>query len=126
LHNFFCYLAAQLLISPFQNNNNMSLATFEERVKKIVGADSGLGKSVKFDLKGEGIVFVSADSQVSQEDSDADCTVKISLPDANKMIDGDLNLMAAYMTGKVKVNGDMETAMKVVQLIARRTKEEQI
>ncbi|WP_027003810.1 SCP2 sterol-binding domain-containing protein [Hugenholtzia roseola] len=104
----------------------MSLEAFENRVKKIVGTDSGLGKSVKFDLKGEGVVFVGADSVVSQNDADADCTVKISLADANKMIDGDLNLMAAYMTGKVKVNGDMETAMKVVQLIARRTKEEQI
>jgi putative sterol carrier protein len=107
----------------------MSLESFTERVKKVVGTDSGLGKSVKFDLKGEGVVFVDASqvpNVVSHEDKEADCTVKISEADANKMIDGDLNLMAAYMTGKVKVNGDMEMAMKVVQLIARRAKEDSI
>jgi putative sterol carrier protein len=104
----------------------MSLESFAERVKKVVGTDSGLGKTVKFDLKGEGVVYVDASqipNVVSHEDKDADCTVKISEENANKMIDGDLNLMAAYMTGKVKVNGDMEMAMKVVQLIARRAKE---
>ena len=107
----------------------MSLESFTERVKKVVGTDSGLGKSVKFDLKGDGIVFVDATqipNLISHEDKEADCTVKISEADANKMIDGDLNLMAAYMTGKVKVNGDMEMAMKVVQLIARRAKEDSI
>lgn len=104
----------------------MSLESFTERVKAVVGTDSGLGKTVKFDLKGDGIVYVDATqvpNVVSQEDKDADCMVKISEANANKMLDGDLNLMAAYMTGKVKVNGDMELAMKVVQLIARRAKE---
>lgn len=104
----------------------MSLESFTERVKAVVGTDSGLGKTVKFDLKGDGIVFVDATQTpnvVSHEDKDADCTVKISEENANKMLDGSLNLMAAYMTGKVKVNGDMEMAMKVVQLIARRAKE---
>ena len=107
----------------------MSLESFTERVKKVVGTDSGLEKTVKFDLKGEGVVFVDATqvpNVVSHEDKDADCTVKISEENANKMIDGDLNLMSAYMTGKVKVNGDMEMAMKVVQLISRRSKEGKI
>jgi putative sterol carrier protein len=103
----------------------MSLESFTERVKKVVGTDSGLGKSVKFDLKEVGVVYVDATqipNIISHEDKEADCTVKISEENANKMLDGSLNLMAAYMTGKVKVNGDMEMAMKVVQLIASKAK----
>ena len=30
-----------------------------ERMKKAVGSDSGLGKTLKFDLKGEGFVFIN-------------------------------------------------------------------
>ena len=59
------------------------MATLQEltdRVKTAVGADSGLGKTLKFNLKGEGFVFIDG-GQVSNEDKPADLTMTISLDD---------------------------------------------
>jgi putative sterol carrier protein len=44
---------------------------------------------------------------------DADCTVNVSLEDFKQLLSGDLNPMAAVMSGKVRINGDMGVAMKL-------------
>ncbi len=97
------------------------MATLEEitdRFKTAVGADSGLGKSVKFDLKGEGFVFIDGGT-VSNEDKPADCTIIVSKEDFEKMGDGTLDPTMAFMQGKLKINGDMSVAMKLQPLLAK-------
>ena len=97
------------------------MATLEEitdRFKTAVGADSGLGKSVKFDLKGEGFVLIDGGS-VTNEDKPADCTIIVSKDDFEKMGDGTLDPTMAFMQGKLKINGDMSVAMKLQPLLAK-------
>ncbi len=97
----------------------MSLQLFTERVQNIVQNDSKLGTTLKFSTD-EGAVFIDASqvpNVVSNEDKEAACVISLSLNDAIKLLDGDLNGMTAFMMGKIKVKGDMGVAMKVMQLI---------
>ena len=95
----------------------MSLSTLTERIRTLVGQDSGLDATVKFDTD-EGFVYVDTKqvpNQVSNEDREAECTLKISTKNALKLLDGDLNPMTAFMMGKLKIEGDMGIAMKIAQ-----------
>ena len=97
------------------------MATLEEitdRFKTAVGSDSGLGKTIKFDLKGDGFIFIDGGS-VTNEDKPADCTIIVDKDDFEKMAAGSLDPTMAFMQGKLKVNGDMGVAMKLQPLLAK-------
>jgi putative sterol carrier protein len=97
------------------------MATLEEitdRMKLAVGADSGIGASVKFDLKGAGVIRIEGGS-VSNDDLPADCTIIVSKDDFEKLAKGQLDPTMAFMTGKLKINGDMSVAMRLQPLLAK-------
>jgi putative sterol carrier protein len=97
------------------------MATVEEitqQMKTAVGADSGLGKTLKFDFKGDGIVYIDKDD-VHNEDKPADCTIVVAKDDFDKIAAGQLDATAAFMQGKLKVTGDMSVAMKLQPLLAK-------
>jgi putative sterol carrier protein len=97
------------------------MATLEEitdRFKTAVGSDSGLGKTIKFDLKGDGFIFIDGGS-VTNDDSPADCTIIVAKDDFEKMAQGQLDPTMAFMQGKLKINGDMGVAMKLQPLLAK-------
>jgi len=74
-----------------------------------------IGNTLKINV-GENIVFIdgTGDSNVvSSEDKDADCVVSISEDNFKSLIKGDLNPMMAFMSGKIKLKGDMGVAMKL-------------
>ncbi|NMG40304.1 sterol-binding protein [Chelativorans sp. ZYF759] len=89
---------------------NEIAAKMQERV-----AASGFDRSVKFDFGDEKLLI---DGQtVSTEDGAADCTIAMSKDDFEAMVSGDLNPTAAFMQGKLKVDGDMSVAMQLSQLL---------
>jgi putative sterol carrier protein len=97
------------------------MATLQEitdRFVTAVGDDSGLGKSLKFDLKGDGFIYINGGT-VNNEDLPADCTIVVSKDDFEAMGDGKLDPTMAFMQGKIKVNGDMSVAMKLQPLMAK-------
>ncbi|MDF3075129.1 MAG: sterol-binding protein, partial [Alphaproteobacteria bacterium] len=49
--------------------------------------------------------------------SPAQCTIKMSLDDFKAMASGQLDGMTAFMTGKLKIEGDMGVAMKLQGLL---------
>ena len=78
-----------------------------------------LNNSYLFDVSGAGSWLVDAKGgQVSVQEGggEADCTISVSEENFEKMLDGQLNPMTAYMTGKLKVKGDMGAAMKLQKL----------
>ena len=94
----------------------MSLQQVTEGMRERVGEDCGLGASVKWDF-GDG-TFLHLDASqvpnvVSNEDGDADCTLKISMDDFLAMTAGELDGTTAFMSGKLKIEGDMGIAMKL-------------
>jgi putative sterol carrier protein len=80
-----------------------------DRMKKAVGTDSGLGKTLKFNLKGEGFVYIDGGA-VSNEDKPADLTLTITMDDLISLGEGKLDPMTAVMTGKLQLS-DMGVAM---------------
>lgn len=72
--------------------------------------------SLKFDC-GEDGVIVLADGVASTEDRPADCTIRITVDNLSKLLTGKLNPMTGVMMGKLKISGDMATAMRLGQLL---------
>ena len=93
----------------------MSLLALTEKVKTLVGNDSGLDTTFKF-VTEEGVVFVDTKQVpniVSNEDLETECALEITTKNALDLISGDLNPMMGYMMGKFKINGDIQVAMKI-------------
>ena len=68
----------------------------------------------------EGAVFIDlngASPQISNADSDADCTIVTSIETMEQLRSGSLNPMLAIMSGKIKVKGDMSVAMKLQSML---------
>lgn len=72
--------------------------------------------SVKFELTGVGAVRIDEDG-VSIDDSEADCTLAADPDVFQAIIDGDTNPTAAFMTGKLKIDGSMGIAMKLAGIL---------
>jgi len=73
--------------------------------------------SVKFELVGVGAIRID-ENGVSVDDSDADCTLSADAEVFQAIIEGDTNPTAAFMTGKLKVDGDMAMALKLGSMLA--------
>ena len=93
----------------------MSVQEIAEKMKSRV-ASAGFEHSVKFDTGSDGVVVIDG-ATVSNTDAPTDCTVKLSLDDLDSLIAGDLNPTMAFMSGKIKVEGDMTVAMALSQLL---------
>jgi putative sterol carrier protein len=93
----------------------MSIQDVAEKMRARVES-SGFDRSVKFDTGADGIIVIDGQS-ISTADAPADCTIKLSLEDLEALISGELNPTAAFMTGKIKVEGDMSVAMALSQVL---------
>jgi putative sterol carrier protein len=72
--------------------------------------------SVKFVIPDEGTVFIDGDT-VSDADAEADCTMTASADTFEGILEGNVNPTAAFMMGKLKVEGDMGLAMKLGSIL---------
>ena len=95
--------------------------TKQELAAKMQEAGAWLpGKRVKLDFGGDGTIMLDgAASQVSEEDGEADTTIKVSWDDWQAMAAGQLDGMTAFMTGKLKVEGDMSNAMQLQSVLGK-------
>lgn len=76
-----------------------------------LGAD-GFDGSIKIEIEGEGSIIIN-ENGASAGDEDADCTMTADAETFQGMLEGDVNPTSAFMTGKLKVDGDMSAAMKL-------------
>ena len=83
-------------------------------------ADADFEGSVKFDIEDEGVILVT-EGEVNIEDGpgeiDADVTIGASLDTFREIFDGELSPTAAFMTGRMRIDGEMGTAMKLSQIL---------
>ncbi len=78
------------------------------------------GKTVKLDFGDEGTILMDGkNGTVTEGAGDADTTIKISWDDWQAMAAGQLDGMTAFMTGKLKVEGDMSNAMQLQGVLSK-------
>jgi putative sterol carrier protein len=80
---------------------------------------AGMNNSYLFDIEGEGQWLVKvADGKVdvAEGGGDADATITTNAETFEKIVAGEQNPTTAYMTGKLKIKGDMGAAMKLQKL----------
>ncbi|TMK69319.1 MAG: SCP2 sterol-binding domain-containing protein [Actinobacteria bacterium] len=91
--------------------------SLESRVDESKTA--GMSNSYLFDIEGAGKWKVDVQDgkvTVAEGGEDADAIITTSEETFTKMVDGEQNPTSAYMTGKLKVKGDMGAAMKLQKL----------
>jgi putative sterol carrier protein len=99
----------------------MSLEAVTAGLKEKVGEDCGLGSVLKFDFGDDGILVLDATqvpNVISNDDVEAQCTMVLSLENFMEMAEGKLNGTTAFMTGKLKIQGDMGIAMKLAPILS--------
>jgi putative sterol carrier protein len=80
---------------------------------------AGMSNTYVFDIEGVGQWTVAVDDgkvTVSEGAGEADCTLSASEDTLVKIAKGEANPTTAYMTGKLKIKGDMGAALKLQKL----------
>jgi putative sterol carrier protein len=79
----------------------------------------GMSNTYVFDIAGAGTWTVSVDDgevEVTEGAGDGDVTISASEEVFQRIVSGEQNPTTAYMTGKLKLKGDMGAAMKLQKL----------
>ena len=88
-----------------------------------LGANSGLGGTLKFDFGERGSVFLDGKSEPNTvsdgSGQTADCTVQLSLDTFERIAARQLDPTSAFMQGKLRVTGDLGLAMKLSPILQR-------
>ncbi len=90
-------------------------AAVEALTEKLAGAD--FDGSAKFVIEGEGAIVVDGDG-VRAGDDETDVTLTADVDTFEAMMTGDLNPTSAFMSGKLALDGDMGTAMKLGSVLS--------
>jgi putative sterol carrier protein len=93
----------------------MTIETLTHKIAELAGSKPAMGSSVKF-ATNLGVIYVTADGKVSNEDNEADCTITVDADDLQDLMIGNLSAVSAFMFGKLKISGDMSIAMKLQSL----------
>lgn len=89
----------------------------EKAAAQLAEKVSGFDSSAKFELEGVGSIIVDADG-ARVDDGDADVTMTADAETFEGIMSGDMNPTSAFMTGKLKIDGDMGIAMKLASVLA--------
>ena len=100
------------------------MATVQEFFETLPGRvdpsrTAGMNNSFVFDVKGVGewtVRVADGAVTVTQGAEDADCTISAGEETFTRIVNGEQNPTTAYMTGKLKISGDMGAALKLQKL----------
>lgn len=82
-----------------------AVGVLSEKIKSFDG-------TAKFMVEGEGGIVIDTDG-VRAGDDDTDVTLSADVDTFQAILDGSLNPTTAFMTGKLSLDGDMATAIKL-------------
>jgi putative sterol carrier protein len=98
----------------------MTLQEITAKMKEGAAKKSAFGNTVKFSTD-QGVVYIDGNANppdISNDDKAADCTLKMDFSDFSDLIERKLDGMTAFMTGKLKIEGDMGVAMKLQSILS--------
>ncbi len=77
----------------------------------------GFDGVAKFVIEGEGAILIDANG-ARAGDTESDVTLTADTDTFESILSGDLDATAAFMTGKLSVDGDMGMAMKLGSVLS--------
>jgi len=98
----------------------MSIEALTEEIRSRAGASPKLGYRLKFVLAEGGTILwdgTNVPPTIDNSDGDADTTIRVTTENLHKLMTGGLDPTLAYMTGKLKVEGSLGVAMKLVSML---------
>lgn len=97
----------------------MNLNEITAKVKELSSKSSGkIESKIKF-VFNDGCIFIDDTINptiINNENQEADCTITISNDDFGKILNKEMDSMEAFMSGKMKISGEMTVAMKLSSL----------
>jgi putative sterol carrier protein len=98
----------------------MSLEQIIEQIRPHLAQLAGLGYKVRFALDDGSAVLIDATQTpvvLSEDDGEADCTIRMSKDRMHQLIDGRLSPTRAYTLGQIKIDGSLGVAMKMASML---------
>lgn len=83
--------------------------------QKLTGAD--FDGTAKFDIENEGSIMMDS-TGARAGDEPADVTLSADADTFRSILEGDTNPTAAFMSGKLSIDGDMGMAMKLAAVLS--------
>ena len=90
---------------------NQAVTALNEKISG--GAFDG---TAKFQIEGEGAIMLDGNG-ARAADEEADVTMSADADTFQQILDGSINPTTAFMTGKLKVDGDMGAAMRLAPML---------
>jgi putative sterol carrier protein len=92
--------------------------TVDAAVKALAARLDGrdMEGSIKFVISGEGAVRID-EAGVTADAADADCTITADTETFQELLAGDLDPTAAFMSGRLAIEGDMGLAMRLASAL---------
>ena len=85
-----------------------------EQLNEKIGS---FGSTAKFVIEDEGAIMID-ESGVCAGDEEAEVTLTANRETFEGILSGDVNPASAFMTGKLKIDGDMGVAMQLGQALS--------
>ncbi|MBT9486056.1 MAG: SCP2 sterol-binding domain-containing protein [Rubrivivax sp.] len=98
----------------------MDMLAITDQLRGKAAEAASLGATLKFDCGSDGVVVIDGRAlpcTVDNDDRATDCTVRITLVHLVALLNGELDPVAGFMTGKLKIEGDMSVALKLQRLV---------
>lgn len=91
-----------------------------EKLTEKADSAQSIDAVYKFVLSGEGggtwLVNLKGTAEISETDAPAECTIGLSATDFVDMFEGRVNGQQLFFSGRLKIEGDMQLALKLQRL----------
>ena len=97
----------------------MNLNEITKKMNELSNINAGkIDAKIKFKFS-DGCVLIddtTSPPTISNENNDADCIIEINNENFSEILNKRMSSMSAFMTGKMKIKGEMGIAMKLSSL----------
>ncbi len=101
-------------------HEGVTLAQATEQLRAKVAGGADVGATIKFAFEDGSVIYIDGGANpgtVDNESRDAECVISVDFADFVDIGRGDLDATTAFMTGKLKVEGDIALAMKLSSIM---------